>query len=194
MDRESFNLMVKYLLFCATYFPIPVGSILDMKIKENIEKGGHGNNIAFWNWTPQQKSLLDSKIQRVIFTSYWSTGKTRVMFEKAVTLAENREIVLFIIFYDSDSYPIFLYCCLLNEIKKLGLDGMLQLIMSNDLSAVICNPNAHIFIDELAMRSLECGIKLNNLLQKISSESYVWIAVGKTGPFLDILFDATVCS
>ena len=94
MDRDSFNLMVKYLLFCATYFPIPVGSILDMKIKGNIEKGGHGNNIAFWNWTPKQKSLLDSNLRRVIFTSYWSTGKTRVMFEKAITLAASEETVL----------------------------------------------------------------------------------------------------
>ena len=75
--------MAKYLLFCSTYSPVPVASITDIKIKENLEKGGNANNIAFWNWTPKQKSLLDSYIQKVIFTSYWSTGKTRTLFEKA---------------------------------------------------------------------------------------------------------------
>ena len=192
MDRESFNLMRKYLLFCATFSPVPLGSVLDTKIKENIEKGGHGNNIAFWNWTPGQKSLLDSDVRRVIFRSYWSTGKTRVMFEKAKTLAASGETVLFILFHDSESWPIFLFCTLMNEIKKSGLDEKFHLIMGNDLQGINCKENYHIFIDELAIISLECGTKLDNLLEHISQESYAWVTIGRRGPFLEDQFDLTV--
>lgn len=114
--------MVKNLLFCATFSPVVMGSLLDDKIEGNIKSGGDGSNIAFWNWTPMQKSLLDSKLLRVIFRSYWSSGKTRVMFERAITLAKDGNFVIFILFHDSNSCPLFLYYSLMNEIKEKGLD------------------------------------------------------------------------
>ena len=46
--------MVKYLMFISTYHQVPVGSVLDIKIKENLEKSGDAKNIALWNWTPEQ--------------------------------------------------------------------------------------------------------------------------------------------
>ena len=63
-DDYSFELMAKYLLFFATYTIVPVPSVIDQKIKENIENGGNAKNIVFWNWTPEQKSLLDANIFR----------------------------------------------------------------------------------------------------------------------------------
>ena len=54
--------MAIYLLFSATYNHVPLASIIDTKIKENLEKAGSAKNIALWNWTPKQKSLLDADI------------------------------------------------------------------------------------------------------------------------------------
>ena len=110
------------------------------------------------------------------------TGKTRVMFEKATALAFNGEVVFFILFHDSECWPIFLYCSLMNEVKKLGLNDNLHLVMSKDLENADFQPNAHIFIDELAIRCLEDSKKLNNFLEKIRPESYVWITIAKKGP------------
>ena len=73
MDHESFKTMAMYLLFSATYNEVPLASLINMKVKENLEKSGSAKNAAFWNWTPLQKSLLDANLPRVIMTSHWST-------------------------------------------------------------------------------------------------------------------------
>ena len=99
LDHESFKTMAMYLLFSSTYDLVPVASIIDMKIKENIEKGGSAKNAALWNWTPLQKSLLDADLPRVIMTSYWSTGKTRILFMKALMLAKDGKFVIFVLHY-----------------------------------------------------------------------------------------------
>ena len=123
---ESYNFMVKYLLFFSTYHPAPVASLIDSRIKENFDNIGDAETIDFWCWTPEQKSLLREVLTRVILTSHWSTGKTRIMYEKAKILAMKGETVLFVLFYSQiseaefDSFgnyaPIFLLCSLLNEI------------------------------------------------------------------------------
>ena len=123
--------MAIYLLFSATYNQVPLASIIDTKIKENLEKAGSAKNAAFWNWTPKQKSLLDADIPRVIMTSHWSTGKTRILFEKALRLARAGKIVLVVLHYSQISEeqtengecsiehaPILLYHSLMNEIGK----------------------------------------------------------------------------
>ena len=99
MDHESFKTMAMYLLFSSTYDLVPVASVIDMKIKENLEKGGSAKNAALWNWTPLQKSLLDADLPRVIMTSHWSTGKTRILFVKALMLAKDGKFVIFILHY-----------------------------------------------------------------------------------------------
>ena len=114
--------MVRCLLFFSTYHPAPVLSLLDTKIKEAFDKIGNAKNIELWNWTPVQKGLLNEIITRMILTSSWSTGKTRIMFEKAKILAMRGETVLFVLFYSQmsqaefDSFgnyaPIFLLCSL----------------------------------------------------------------------------------
>ena len=129
--------MAKYLLYLSTYAPIPVASVIDTKIKENIEKGGNAKNIAFWNWTPEQKNLLESILRRVIFTSYWSTGKTRIMFEKAKILAKEGKHVIFVLDSTKSYYPSFLYNSLLNEIKAADLSENLELMMSDGLGDVL---------------------------------------------------------
>ena len=94
---ESYNVMVKFLLFFATYHPAPVSSLTDTKIKENINNSASVDSLSFWNWTPEQKSLFDAEICRVIMTSHWSTGKTRIMFEKAKILAKEGKRVIFVL-------------------------------------------------------------------------------------------------
>ena len=125
--QDDFQLIAKYLLYLSTYAPIPVASVIDTKIKENIEKGGNAKNIAFWNWTHEQKNLLESILRRVIFTSYWSTGKTRIMFEKAKILAKEGKHVIFVLDSTKSYYPSFLYNSLLNEIKAAELSENLEL-------------------------------------------------------------------
>ena len=120
---ETYNLMVKYLMFISTYHQVPFGSVLDIKIKENLEKSGDAKSIALWNWTPEQKSLLDANIPRVIMTSYWSTGKTRIKFEKAKRLAAAGRTVIFVLHYVDLS--------LMNEIKRS--ESNIKLMMSKDL-------------------------------------------------------------
>ena len=91
--------MAIYLLFSATYNEVPLATIIDMKVKESLEKSGSAKNAAFWNWTPLQKSILDADLPRVIMTSYWSTGKTRILFVKALTLARDGKFVIFVLHY-----------------------------------------------------------------------------------------------
>ena len=88
-----------YLLFSATYNEVPLASIIDMKVKECLEKSGSAKNAALWNWTPLQKSILDADLPRVIMTSYWSTGKTRILFVKALKLAKDGKFVIFVLHY-----------------------------------------------------------------------------------------------
>ena len=88
-----------YLLFSATYNEVPLASIIDMKVKECLEKSGSAKNAALWNWTPLQKSILDADLPRVIMTSYWSTGKTRILFVKALKLAKDGNFVIFVLHY-----------------------------------------------------------------------------------------------
>ena len=141
LDNESFILMAKYLLFFATYHPVPVSSVIDRKIKESLEKGGDAKNIAFWNWTPEQKNILFATITRLIMTSFWSTGKTRILLEKAKMLAKMGDMVIFVLHYEqnsndfSDSAPLLLYNSLLNEIEndQVNIKDKLRLIVSQDL-------------------------------------------------------------
>ena len=128
MDKitQSYDFMVKHLLFFSTYHPAPVSSFIDTKIKETIEKFGDARNIELWNWTPEQKGLLNEIIRRMIMTSHWSTGKTRIMFEKAKILAILGQIVIFVLYCseisesESENFgkyaPALLSCSLQNEI------------------------------------------------------------------------------
>ena len=123
-------------------------ALLTQKLKNPWRK------VEFWNWTPNQKSLLDADIPRVIMTSYWSTGKTRVQFEKAKMLASEGQAVIFVLYYSQstqneggfqDGAPVLLYCSLKNEInhseigiqsnkkKRDNIKANLKIVMSNDL-------------------------------------------------------------
>ena len=193
--------MAKYLLYLSTYAPIPVASVIDTKIKENIEKGGNAKNIAFWNWTPEQKNLLESILRRVIFTSYWSTGKTRIMFEKAKILAKEGKHVIFVLDSTKSYYPSFLYNSLLNEIRASELSENLDLMMSDGLGDVlkkieqfhslkkginktknanegVSNIDVNIFIDEFTYTPYLKEL-VDSLIETISPTSYIWMAVGR---------------
>ena len=175
-----------YLLFSSTYNQVPVASVVDMKIKENLEKGGSAKNVALWNWTPIQKSLLDADLPRVILTSYWSTGKTRILFVKALMLARNGKFVIFVLHYSqiteenkdgrddkdlsphsnfADHAPILLYHSLMNEIDKESkknpqVKANIKLIVSKDLKEDILKKNAfdNSKLLERLLMSIEKGI------------------------------------
>ena len=170
LDHESYNTMAHYLLFSSTYNLVPVASVSDMKIKESLEKSGSAKNAALWNslwnWTPLQKSLLDADLPRVIMTSYWSTGKTRILFVKALKLAKDGKFVIFVLHYSqikkeedfskdeeesletnfADHAPILLYHSLMNEIDKESkknpqVKANIKLMVSKDLQGDILENN-----------------------------------------------------
>ena len=193
MDHASFKIMAHHLLFCATKSQVPLSSTVDMKIKESLEKSGAGQNIAFWNWTPHQKSLLDADIPRLIMTSHWSTGKTRILFEKALMLAREGNFVIFILHYCentedeySDHAPILLFHSLTNEIsnEEDHTQTNINLLVSNDLSRDVLNNDilqstAHIFIDEFVVNVKKDMEIIDNIATKIDKNNHFWVTVGK---------------
>ena len=118
-------------------------------------------------------SLLDADIQKLIMPSHWSTGKTRILFEKALMLAREGKFVLFILHYSNltdqktsdedyfgDYAPILLYHSLMNEISNEDYQtkSKFQLLASNDLETDVLNSrqlqnDLHIFIDEFVVHS-----------------------------------------
>ena len=196
LDHESFNIMAIYLLFSATYNQVPLASIIDTKIKENLEKAGSAKNAAFWNWTPKQKSLLDADIPRVIMTSHWSTGKTRILFEKALRLARDGKIVILVLHYSQFSeeqlengersieHTLILLChSLRNAIGKENDDVQkkINLIVSNNLREDLLNidklqSDANIFVDEF---SVHTDKDLDDIAAKLDKENHIWITVAK---------------
>lgn len=190
--------MAKYLLFFSTYHPVPSSSIIDLKVKENIEKGGDATNNAFWNWTPEQKDLLMTSISRIIMRSHWSTGKTRILFEKAKMLAVNGKAVIFVLYYSStasagreedeylgDGAPILLYCSLMNEIDQ-GKDSVksnMKLMVTNDLEKDVLNTmtdsNVNIFIDEYVVDQEKDLETINQICSKIDKENFLWLSLAK---------------
>ena len=195
MDYASFYLMAKYLLFCSTYHPAPVTSVIDLNIKDIIEKAGDARIVIFWNWTPGQKNLLDADIPRVILTSYWSTGKTRIMFEKAKILAAQGKIVIFILDSNNSLHysPILFYSHLMNEIEasKLNItlllsDGQYQMDIAN---ATDSQSDIHVFIDEFSFIGEDSSEKINSLVSMLGQKNYLWIAVGRKISGTDLIFD-----
>ena len=212
---ESYNVMVKFLLFFATYHPAPVSSLIDTKIKDTIDNSVTVESLSFWNWTPEQKSLFDAEICRVIMTSHWSTGKTRIMFEKAKILAKEGKRVIFVLHhsqfleeesnYFQDNAPILLYLCLLNEIdpekaknnQKLKksmetIKSNLELLVTNNLAEVLDkanqDPSVNIFIDECTIANEEDMKIVDEIGEKIEKESNLWVTVAKASAKSDNLF------
>ena len=156
-QSESYEMMAKVLLFFATYHPASVAGLIDTKIKDAFDKSTSAESLCFWNWTPEQKSLFDAEICRVVMTSHWSTGKTRIMFEKTKCLAGEGKKVIFVLHHSKmleedskyflrnlynfrDNAPILLYLSLLNEIdpkkdqkaqKSTKLKESMEKIQSN---------------------------------------------------------------
>ena len=190
--------MVKYLLFLSTYHPAPVASLIDSKIQETIDNVSDAKTVDFWSWTPEQKSILREVITRMILTSHWSTGKTRIMFEKAKILAMSGETVLFVLFYSQiseaelDSFgkyiPIFLYCSLLNEIdlsKNENLKKNLQLVLTDNLQRDVISivekqgKDINVFIDEYAVNNKEDTKIIDQLSDLVDQSCYFWLTLGR---------------
>ena len=187
--------MAHCLLFSSTYNWVPVASVIDMKIRESLEKSGSAKNIALWNWTPLQKSLLDADLSRVIMTSHWSTGKTGILFEKALKLAREGNMVVFVLHYSqineskdyfSDYAPILLYHSLMNEIsqEKAEVADKIKLMVSKDLREDLVkdgslNSNVHIFIYEFIVNDVDDLETIDDLCEKIDVENHIWVTVAK---------------
>ena len=94
----KFDTIVKYLLFFTTFNPVPTSSAMIKLVKENIERASKAEVISLWcNLTTMQLSLIESAILRAILTSAYSTGKTMMLSTKALRLAQDGFLVLFLL-------------------------------------------------------------------------------------------------
>ena len=181
--------MAKYLLFVATYQIAQVSSVIHSKISQILKTSGDVKNIVFWNWTPTQKGLFDADISRVIMKSHWSTGKTRIMLEKAKKLALNGENVLFCLYYcqsDFDFAPILLYHSLYNEIEKFSKTSgrrvgtiTLELTKSIDHLSFSIKKNMHVFIDEFVINDESDLRRIDIISKKVADTSCMWVTLSK---------------
>merc|ERR1712150_401329 len=161
----------------------------------------------FWNWTPKQKGLLNEIIKRMIMTSHWSTGRTRIMFEKAMTLAIDGQIVMFVLYYsekkvadfDFGKYvPILLYCSLLNE-KHLqenkNLKENLRIVLTDSLERDVMSViekernDIHVFVDEFAVDNEKDTKIIDDLSKKVDDSCYVWVTLARVTPVIKSFCD-----
>ena len=95
---DEFKIITKKLLFIAqgdVNAPVTQDN-LDRNLREYVQIVGEPENI--WFWSSQQLCINQANnLDRVIFTSFYSTGKTKLMMKRADTLNSLGEKVLFIV-------------------------------------------------------------------------------------------------
>ena len=174
---------------------------------KNIEAAGKAENVAFWSPAQVNIALQCLSMNRVLFKSGWSTGKTILMMDCAKKLS-NKEKVLFVI---NDHYGTINLVKNKNEVNNLPL--LLQLKLEGyfkdnaELITIVSErldigklPNLvekyedhNIFVDEMRFtKSLDqIDEEAYNNLKKVSDivqDKHFWIAItiyeGK-----DVVFD-----
>ena len=97
--KEQYEFVVKHTLFTASLNKCLTPQNLPKEVRSLVEKQSSPKNIAFYSlWSREQLGLMDSNALRVIFTSNWGTGKTKMMVCKAMNVAESCEdsILIFV--------------------------------------------------------------------------------------------------
>ena len=97
--KEEFLEAIEFILFFAAFEPVITSSArFSKRVAKNLNIAGCAENIELWRaWTPNQQILVKSNVQKVIFISAPSTGKTTLMTEEAYYLGSKSEKAAFFI-------------------------------------------------------------------------------------------------
>ena len=162
--REEFKIVVKALLFLASYEPIITPAKITDEVVKMLKKAGTLENIIYWNkilcLTPNQLSLLnDTNLKKVILLSPPSCGKTMILKGKAKQFASKGQPVLFILpFYEGLKSLLFFQ--LLKEFEEYSDFIKLENVQADhefcfnekDLIEMMEKyENHHIIMDEVAI-------------------------------------------
>ena len=162
--REEFKIVVKVLLFLASYEPIITPAKITDEVVKMLKKAGTLENIIYWNkilcLTPNQLSLLnDTNLKKVILLSPPSCGKTMILKGKAKQFASKGQPVLFILpFYEGLKSLLFFQ--LLKEFEEYSDFIKLENVQADhefcfnekDLIEMMEKyENHHIIMDEVAI-------------------------------------------
>ena len=162
--KEQYKFVVKHVLFTASLNKCLTPQNLPKEVRSLVEKQSSPKNIAFYSlWSREQLGLMDSNTLRVIFTSNWGTGKTKMMVCKAMNIAESCEdsILIFVI-YDGvvkslASLDIQLQFENIRNVTVIPLqrDGCLVSILEEVKNR---KGRVHVFVDEFNAESLSVSL------------------------------------
>ena len=196
--KAEFLEAAECMLFFAAFEPALTSSVrLTKKIVNNLKRAGSAENIDVWRClTPNQQPLLKGKIQKVIFISAPSTGKTTMMISEALYIAEKLgENVAFITpgtfgynqktllamslendFKDVGNIEV---CCLKRTTAN-GIDyqALLTLIKSKE--------RCHFFIDELHLQTMD-DINVMKEISQLCENKTLWITISSKSN--EVLYD-----
>ena len=95
--KLEFTNVAGYLLFFAGFDAVQTPSRLIKSISSKIDAASTAENIELWmSFTPDQYSILG--LCFVVFVACWGSGKTLLMFHKAIQISKKGEKVLFLVF------------------------------------------------------------------------------------------------
>ena len=164
--REEFIIMAQHLIFLAAYEPVVTPMKTTEEVVKRVDRAGKLNNIIFWNklfcFTRKQLPILIGKLphemlERVIFLSPASTGKTLALKSKAKQISVAGGKVLFLI--SSFGWECLLFFQLqhefqgYNNIKIEWVDSM-GCFMSFIKRLKNCD-DTHVFVDEADIQQLK---------------------------------------
>ena len=97
-NPEEFKILAQYLLYCTNAVSLPVRGNYLSTVKRSVALASDVENIKIWAFlTPEQRVLLQKP--RIVFQAPWGSGKTLLMVQKALELAEMGEKVLYVVYH-----------------------------------------------------------------------------------------------
>lgn len=184
--KEEFLEAIEYILFFAAFEPVITSSTrFSKRVAKNLNIAGCAENIELWRaWTPNQQILVKSNVQKVIFISAPSTGKTTLMTEEAYYLGSKSEKAAFFIpstfganrntllalSMQHQFQNYFEVCSVKRRTKGIDYKSLLGMLQNGQY------PEYHIFIDEIHIESIK-DIEILKDIANICAEKTLWMSI-----------------
>ena len=196
--KAEFLEAAEYMLFFAAFEPAITSSVqLTKKIANNLKKAGSAENIDVWRClTPNQQPLLKVKLQKVIFISAPSTGKTTMMTSEALYIAETLGEKVVFVTPGTFGYnqKTLLAMSLENDFKDIGNIEVSCLKRTttngidyqNLLMFIQTRESCHYFIDELHLQTMD-DINVLKEISQMCENKTLWITISSKSN--EVLYD-----